>query len=242
MTVQLPIPRSIETPSIKGDLGVFDGVQWKRLPVGADGQYLQLQSGALNGLGMLWVALPGTTKGDIMIHTGAQFARFPRGVDGEILTTEDDDIGFNMTWRTIAQLLPLTTKGDLLLHTGAGLVRLAVGADGETIVADASAASGARWTGGVVRAIVAKSANYTLTEDDYTVVCDASGGSFNITLPAAASTIVGTIYNVALDSPGSVTVDTADAALIDGSSTMTLNMQNDSMTVQLKPDLDWKII
>ena len=133
-------------------------------------------------------------------------------------------------------------SGSLWVFDGAKFVPFKVGSDGETIVADASAASGLRWTGGVVGAIVAKSANYTLTEDDYTVVCDASGGSFNITLPATASTIVGRIYNVALDSPGSVILDTVDAALIEGSPTQTLTGRIVSLTVQLKPDLDWKII
>ena len=114
MTVKLPIPRSIEQPNIKGDLGAFDGVQWRRLPVGADGEYLQAQAAAIDGTGVLWVALPGTAKGDMLLHNGTQLAAFPEGNDQEIMVVQDDEVTFKRTWKSIAQLITSAVKSGVM--------------------------------------------------------------------------------------------------------------------------------
>lgn len=74
---------------------------------------------------------------------------------------------------------------------------------------------------------VAKTANYTMTATDYVVRCDASGGAFTITLPAAATAGAGTIYKIIrTDITGStnlLTVDANGSETIDGMLTWKLH-------------------
>jgi hypothetical protein len=80
--------------------------------------------------------------------------------------------------------------------------------------------------------IVTKTGAYTATSLDHTILCDASGGAFPITLPAAA-TVTGIIYYIKkIDSSASnVTID-GDGADIDGDPTAVITTQNESLMIQ----------
>jgi len=90
--------------------------------------------------------------------------------------------------------------------------------------------------------IVAKTENYTATAIDDTIICDATGGAFTITLPAA-STVSGKIYNIKkIDvSANAVTIDGDDSETIDDAATKALSSQYDSLTIQ-SSGAEWWII
>jgi len=98
-------------------------------------------------------------------------------------------------------------------------------------------------TGGVTGAraatIVTKTSNYTATNNNYTILVDATGGNVTITLPAAALaynsvTGVGQVLNIKkIDSSGnSVTIDGNGAETIDGATTVATTTQWTSYTLQ----------
>lgn len=80
---------------------------------------------------------------------------------------------------------------------------------------------------GAKLAQAAKTANYTMTSTDYVVRCDASGGAFTITLPAAATAGAGTIYKIIrtdiTSSSTLLTVDANASETIDGMLTWKLH-------------------
>lgn len=96
-------------------------------------------------------------------------------------------------------------------------------------------------TGSTAHSIVTKTANYTATASDYTIVCNNSG-AITITLPAASGAtgrvyvikkISGALNNVVIDGNGSETID--------GSTTRTLTLQNESAMIQCDGS-SWYII
>jgi hypothetical protein len=91
-------------------------------------------------------------------------------------------------------------------------------------------------------AIVAKTGAYTLTDDDYTVTCDSSGGAFTITLPAASGR-TGRVYNIKKtdSSANAVTVDGNASETIDGATTVVITTQYDSLQIQ-SDGSNWHII
>lgn len=72
----------------KGDLLTRDVATEVRLPVGVDGQVLESDSVAAEGVA--WKTRPATTplttKGDVLSHDGAAQVRVPVGTDGQVLT------------------------------------------------------------------------------------------------------------------------------------------------------------
>jgi len=82
----------------------------------------------------------------------------------------------------------------------------------------------------------------TLTRSHRTVLCDATSATFIVTLPAAANTKY-QIYNIKkIDSSGNaVTIDGNAAETIDGDLTKSLNLQNESITIQCNGS-NWYII
>lgn len=81
--------------------------------------------------------------------------------------------------------------------------------------------------------IVTKTANYTATLSDYTILCDATSGAITITLPAA-STSSGKIYNIKkIDASGNnVVIDGNASETIDGATTQTITAQWTNRTIQ----------
>jgi hypothetical protein len=86
--------------------------------------------------------------------------------------------------------------------------------------------------GSIALATVAKTGDYTATINDHKIFCDASGGAFTITLPAASGA-PGREYHIKkIDSSGNaVTVDANDSETIDGALTQIINVQYDSMMI-----------
>ncbi len=84
--------------------------------------------------------------------------------------------------------------------------------------------------------------NTTLTRSHRTVLCDSSGGTFTVTLPASANSKY-QIYEIKkIDSTGNaVTIDGNAAETIDGDLTKSLNLQNESITIQCDGS-NWYII
>jgi hypothetical protein len=79
--------------------------------------------------------------------------------------------------------------------------------------------------------VVAKSANYTVTILDNTILVDASAGQVTITLISAAYTSNTFIVKKTDNSVNAVTVAAQGGQNIDGASTYTLANQNNSVTV-----------
>lgn len=87
--------------------------------------------------------------------------------------------------------------------------------------------------GGNTHAYSTQNANYTLGAGDDFIFADASGGAFNLTLPAAAG-VGGVLYNIKKidNSANAVTVDLAGGGDdIDGATTYVLSAQYETLTV-----------
>ena len=82
----------------------------------------------------------------------------------------------------------------------------------------------------------------TLTSSHYTILCNATAAAFTITLPTAVG-ISGRTYNIKkTDSSGNaVLIDGNAAETIDGDLTKSLNLQNESITIQTDGS-NWYVI
>jgi hypothetical protein len=97
-------------------------------------------------------------------------------------------------------------------------------------------------TKGFKPTLVTKTGNYTAIATDYTILCNATGGSFTITLPAVASH-TNRIYNIKKidSSANTVTVDGNSSETIDDATTAVLTTQHESITIQ-SDGSEWWII
>jgi hypothetical protein len=96
-------------------------------------------------------------------------------------------------------------------------------------------------SGGYVAGIVSKTASYTATASDYTILCDSTSGAITITLPAAASH-TGRIYFIrkTVASANAVTIDPNAAELVNGAATYPVA---DNTVVQIQCDgTNWHIL
>jgi hypothetical protein len=86
---------------------------------------------------------------------------------------------------------------------------------------------------GMSVATASKTAAYTITGSDSTVLCDATAGAFSVTLPAASGAI-GRVFTVKKTdaSVNAVTIDANGSETIDGELTIPLLYQSESVTVQ----------
>lgn len=81
-------------------------------------------------------------------------------------------------------------------------------------------------------AVTSKTANYTATLADEVIECDATGGAFTITLPAAANSTGLKLYIKKTDaSANTVTIDGNASETIDGATTKALASQYASYTI-----------
>ena len=103
--------------------------------------------------------------------------------------------------------------------------------------------SGVKVDGGLTLAYVAKSAAYTLTDKDYTVNADATGGAFALTLPAASAGRTGLIYVLRKSdsSANAVTVTATGGQTINGSTTYALTTQYQTVRIQCD-GANWMVI
>jgi len=91
-------------------------------------------------------------------------------------------------------------------------------------------------------AVTSVSANYTLTDDDFLVLVNASGGARTVTLPTAIG-IKGRIYVIKKtdNSANAVTVATTSSQTIDGATTYSLASQYKRVEV-ISDGSNWQII
>jgi len=97
--------------------------------------------------------------------------------------------------------------------------------------------------GSVSRAIVTKTANYTATENDSTILIDASSSSVTITLPAVSGT-TGRIYTIKCIAKGggqAANIATNSSEQIDGSSNSVVLNVDQSLTIQSSGSAWYKI-
>lgn len=127
-------------------------------------------------------------------------------------------------------------------YAGGRNVGITFGKSSTIKVVDATTNLGAINTGGFLTNFVSKSAAYTLTTTDYTVVADATGGAFTITLPTAVG-CTGQVYLIKkTDSSGNaVTVGTTSSQTIDAGSTYSLSAQYKYVSIQSN-GANWVII
>lgn len=98
-------------------------------------------------------------------------------------------------------------------------------------------------TNGLKAAITTKTGTYTATAADHTILCDATGGAFDIDLPAAASH-AGRIFVIKkIDATANqVSVDPNGTELIDGAST-SFPIANQFMSIAIQSDgTSWHVI
>jgi hypothetical protein len=79
---------------------------------------------------------------------------------------------------------------------------------------------------------VSKTANYLATDADFAILGNATGGSFTVTLPAAASN-TGRLYFIKKTDSGAntVTVDANASETIDGATTVVLGNENEAVLI-----------
>lgn len=91
-------------------------------------------------------------------------------------------------------------------------------------------------------AVTSKVANYTLTTADDVVLGDSSGGTFTLTLPTAVGNAGKTFYIKKTDSSfTAITIDGDGTETIDGSTTTTVNTQNEEITI-VSDNANWQIL
>ena len=95
-------------------------------------------------------------------------------------------------------------------------------------------------TAGFTAAIVSKTANYTATATDHTILCGAGNESFTISLPDVSSA-VGTIYVIKNIGTGTITIDPFSTDTIDGAGTHEMTVQYNSVIIQTD-GTDWFIL
>jgi hypothetical protein len=95
---------------------------------------------------------------------------------------------------------------------------------------------------GVCQSIATKSANYTATTADYTILGNAASGSITITLPAAANH-TGRVYNIKKidSSANTITIDANSSETIDGALTRVITTQYSSVTIQCDGTKWWTL-
>lgn len=180
------------------------------------------------------------------------------GNSGEFLTTD----GATATWTTLTSTMStnsssvsgatVTAALNTLLAAGAasgsaGDIQYSGGSGAFSAESDLnySASTNVLTVNGKViqtsanKKIVSKTTTYTATTSDHTILCDATGGAFSVTLPTAASAYNSTVGSgqilciVKTDGGlNAVTIDGSGAELVDGSATQAIAVAFDSWMIQ----------
>ncbi len=133
-----------------------------------------------------------------------------------------------------------TTSGYPLPIITNNVERVRVDTSGQVGIGTSSPTSTLQVNGSVAMNIVSKSANYTLTSSDYTVLCDASSAGFTLTLPAASS-CTGRIYRIIkIDETTNLLTFSTALRYSKNTSITTLNY-NKTLTIQ-SDGTDWWIV
>lgn len=95
---------------------------------------------------------------------------------------------------------------------------------------------------GVAVPITSKTSDYTVTSSDYTLLCNATGGSVTFTLTAASARSGQVLVFKKTDSSGNTCViNRAGSDTIDGATSLTLSTQYQSATIQADGTSAWWI-
>ena len=132
--------------------------------------------------------------------------------------------------RMVGPLMHNHTEANL----GAILDSRYVGLTGDQTVAGIKTFSGtSTFSKSIALPYVAKTADYTLTDSDYTCAVTASSVNITITLPAVSGT-TGRVYNIKkMDSTAyTVIIDGNASETIDGDTTQILSSQYDNLQIQ----------
>lgn len=120
--------------------------------------------------------------------------------------------------------------------------RLTITSTGDVGIGENSPTSKFEINGSFATKVTSKTADYTLSATDHTVLIDANSADRTLTLPAA-STSVGRIYVIKRTDQGidTVTITRSGSDTIDGQATVTVN-GGDSITLQSAGNNSWIII
>jgi len=95
---------------------------------------------------------------------------------------------------------------------------------------------------GIAMAIVAKAANYTATADEYAITVDASGAARTITIPNAATLVVGKVFVIKkIDSSANNVTIAIATGTVDGVASISFNTQYQSYTI-ISDGTNWHVI
>jgi len=174
-------------------LWYFDGATWTLLVTASD-------AGMTN---------PMTAAGDLIIGgTAGAATRLAKGDDGKVLTLTSGAPAWESPTGGSGLTDPMTTDGDMIVRASGVPARLAKGSDGQLLgmVSGAEAWVNAPTGGGTeIVTVATKTADYTLTTDDQTVLMNSAG--ITATLPDA-STCAGQVFTVKNLHTGDATVNT----------------------------------
>lgn len=169
------------------------------------------------------------------------------GNAGKVLTTD----GSHTSWTTpatggdVATDAIWDTKGDLAVGTGANTAsKLTVGANGYVLVADSAEPTGLKWSAaasgsGITRDIASISSPTTLGATSLTDYVRFVSGTTTVTLPTAVGN--SNKYTIKNTGVNTVTIATTSSQTIDGSTTITLPVQNTSIDL-ISDNSNWRIV
>lgn len=143
--------------------------------------------------------------------------------------------GDNKAWRLNGILYgSADPTGAVVANPGTLYLRSGVPGEGKTLYVKESATTAAGWVPvrKPINAITKKTAAYTATDSDRTILCDATSGAFTVTLPSVsfASGLLLTIKKI--DASGNaITIDGFSTEVIDGATTKALATQWASLSL-----------
>jgi hypothetical protein len=114
--------------------------------------------------------------------------------------------------------------------------------DGTRDLGSSSAVWKNAYINGFAAGLATKTGAYTATSSDHVILCDASGGAFTVTLPAASGVMGLVLHIKKTDSSSSaVTIDGNSTETIDGDQTIDLTLQYESV-MTVSDGTSWHIL
>lgn len=198
------------------------------------------------------VDISGLSAGEWLVHDGTDFVVFPLGADRSLLVV-DLAAPLKIRWGDHGDVLGLGDDDHpqyiLAAGTRAFSGHQSMGGFNLTNVATpliGTDAANKDYVDGIGPSlkikVYSKAADYTALAENQLILCDASGGAFTVTLPAAA-TATGLMVRVKKTdaSANAVTVDGDGAETIDDSATLVINTQYTAVAL-VSDGVKWWIV